>query len=348
MELNFRSDNEAPAAPEIMDAIVAANQGTAWSYAEDTWSDRLDDAFSELFETRTTVIPLATGTAANSIALACLAPPWGSVFCHEAAHILNDECGAPEFFGNGLRLVGIPGDNGKLHPDSLRDSIRRNEGHGVHSYLASAVSFTQSTESGTVYKPADLAKLCDTATEFGMSSHMDGARFANAVASLNCSPAETSWRAGVQMLSFGAGKNGCIGAEALLIFGHTGLRERAERLRKRSGHLLSKMRFISAQLLSYIEDGRWLAYAAHANAQAALFADAVAQHPEARLEYTADANEIFVRWSAEGLSALAETGVQFFLQPGYDDLARFVFSFHTNPQETDTLCRALSETVITG
>ena len=343
MELNFRSDNEAPAAPEIMQAIIKANQGTAWSYATDSWSDRLDSAFSDLFETRTTVLPLSTGTAANSIALACLSPPWGSVYCHEGAHILNDECGAPEFFGNGLRLVGIAGTNGKLEPAELRNAIRRNEGHGVHSYLPSALSITQSTEAGTVYLEDELSTLSGAASEFGMACHMDGARFANAVAGLGCSPAQISWKCGVNMLSFGAGKNGCMGAEALLIFGETGLRERAERLRKRSGHLLSKMRFVSAQLLSYIENNRWLDYAAHANGQATRFAAAVTEHPEARLEYTADANEVFVRWNPGGFKALTEAGVQFFLQPGHDDLARFVFSFQTPEAETEALCQALAK-----
>ena len=145
MDLNFRSDNESPAAPEILDAVVQANQGTAWSYAEDAWSNRLDAAFSELFNTRATVLPISSGTAANSIALACVTPPWGSVYCHEEAHILQDECGAPEFFGNGLRLVSIQGADGKLGAEALRAAVGRDLGHGVHSYIPSTLSLTQST-----------------------------------------------------------------------------------------------------------------------------------------------------------------------------------------------------------
>ena len=341
MDLNFRSDNEAPAAGKVLDALIRANERTAWSYGEDQWSNRLDAAFSELFETQTTVVPLSTGTAANSIALACVTPPWGSVFCHRSAHILSDESGAPEFFGNGLRLVPLNGDNGKMLAPELREAVRRSTGHGVHSYQPTTISMTQSTEAGTVYQPQEIAALCGVAKEFNLATHMDGARFANAVAALNCSPADSSWRAGVELLSFGASKNGCFGTEAMLIFGETALRERAERLRKRSGHLLSKMRFVSAQLLAYIEDGLWLELARHANRQAAQFAAAVESHPRAQLEYVTAANEIFVRWTASGLAALEQAGIQFYIWPGHEDLARFVFSFQTTDAETAALCQAL-------
>ena len=341
MELNFRSDNEAPAAPEILEALIRANQGTAWSYAEDEWSERLDSAFSDLFGTPTTALPLSTGTAANSIALACVTPPWGSVYCHHGAHIVRDEGGAPEFFGNGLRLVPVAGAGGKLDASGLELAIRGNAGHGVHSYAPSVLSLTQSTEAGTVYQADEVFELCELARNYDMHTHMDGARFANAVASLGGSPASISWQSGIRMLSFGAGKNGCIGAEALLFFGDSGLRDRAERLRKRSGHLLSKMRFVSAQLLAYIENDLWLRLAAHANEQAKVFAEAVAAHPHAHLEYSAEANEVFVRWSEAGFAALEKSGVQFFTWPGHDDLARFVFSHHTREEETSSLCEEL-------
>jgi threonine aldolase len=346
MEMNFRSDNESPAAAPILAAIQEANLGTAWAYAEDHWSERLDSAFSELFGTTTMVLPVSTGTVANSIALAAVTPPWGSVFCHRNAHILNDESGAPEFFGNGLRLVPIDGPNGKFTASSLQQAIRATEGHGVHSYQASAVSLTQSTESGTVYRPAEITAICEMASHHGLVSHLDGARFGNAVAALGCHPGDVSWRAGIRLLSFGASKNGCMAAEALLIFddglaGADGLRERAERLRKRSGHLLSKMRYVSAQLLAYIQDDLWLDLARHANAQAALFAAAVEAHPEAALEYTVEANEVFVRWTAAGFRRLEEAGIQFLTWPGRDDLARFVFSHCTLAEETQALCDAL-------
>jgi threonine aldolase len=343
MEMNFRSDNESPAAPAIMAALQQANEGSAWAYAEDRWSEALDNAFSELFGTRTTVLPVSTGTVANSIALATVTPPWGSVFCHRNAHILNDESGAPEFFGNGLRLVPIDGAEGKISADSLSHAVRMTRGHGVHSYQASAVSLTQSTESGTVYRPEEIESICQAADQHDLVAHLDGARFANAVAALGCHPSDVSWRAGIRMLSFGASKNGCLAAEALLIFDDSGLGERAERLRKRSGHLLSKMRYVSAQLLAYIQDDLWLAMARHANAQAARFAQAVVQHPEAALEYGVEANEVFVRWSADGFSRLEAAGIQFLTWPGRDDLARFVFSHCTGVEETKALCDALGQ-----
>jgi threonine aldolase len=342
MELNFRSDNESPAAPQILDAVREANEGTAWAYADDDWSNKLDEAFSALFEIETAVIPVSTGTVANSIALAAVTPPWGSVYCHRLAHILNDEGGAPEFFGNGLRLVPVDGRDGKFTADDMAALMRANEGHGVHSYEPTAVSLTQITEAGTVYSPAEVEAICEVAGQHGMPVHMDGARFGNAVASLGCQPADITWKAGVSMLSFGATKNGCLAAEALLLFGDQSIKERAERLRKRSGHLLSKMRFVSAQLLAYVENGLWLQLAGHANRQAARFAAAVNAHPEAGLEFPVAGNEVFVRWSAEGFDRLSADGVQFLNWPGRDDLARFVFSHCISEEETGALCAALS------
>jgi threonine aldolase len=342
MEFNFRSDNESPAAPAILAALQEANQGTAWAYAEDQWSARLDEAFSELFGTQTTVIPVSTGTVANSIALAAVTPPWGSVYCHRNAHILNDESGAPEFFGNGLRLVPVDGPKGKFDADTLNSMVLANERFGVHSYLSSAISITQSTESGTVYDANQIRAICEVAGLHDMATHMDGARFGNAIARLDCHPGDVTWRAGVQMLSFGASKNGCLAAEALILFDKPELRDRAERLRKRSGHLLSKMRYVSAQLLAYVENGRWLEMARHANGQAARFARAVDEHPDASLEYPVDANEVFVRWSPAGFEHLERSGIQFLTWPGRDDLARFVFSHCISKAETDALCRALA------
>jgi len=343
MDLNFRSDNESPAAPAIIEALLEANHGTAWAYAEDQWSERLDAAFSELFGTETTVMPVSTGTVANSIALATVSPPWGLVYCHRDAHILNDECGAPEFFGNGLRLVPVDGPDGRFDAEALRATVNSTEGHGIHSYISSAVSITQSNESGTVYQADEIASICAAAKDLGLSTHMDGARFGNAVASLACDPGEISWRAGIDMMSFGASKNGCLAAEALLFFNRPELRDAAERHRKRSGHLLSKMRYVSAQLLAYINDGLWLDLAGHSNQQAAHFSYAVGQHPHASLEFPVHANEVFVKWSPASFKRLEDAGVQFLGWPGRDDLARFVFSHCTGSEETEQLCTALSE-----
>jgi len=263
------------------------------------------------------VLPVSTGTAANSIALATVTPPWGSVFCHSSAHILNDEGGAPEFFGNGLRLVPIDGKHGKLKPEALEKTVRATVGHGIHSYKASALSLTQATESGTVYSIDEVTALCDSAHAMGMKTHMDGARFANAIANLGCHPAEVTVEAGIDMLSFGASKNGCMSAEALLIFNQPQWRETTERQRKRSGHLLSKMRYISAQLLAYIENDRWLEMARHANHQTAKFAQAIENHSEAILEYPVQANEVFVKWTQKGFDHLLAQDIQFQLCAGY-------------------------------
>ena len=297
MTTNFRSDNETPVATAILEAIIEANHGTAWAYAEDDWSERLDQAFSDLFRTDAIVLPVSTGTVANSIALAIVTPPWGSVFCHSGAHIQNDECGAPEFFGNGLRLVPVDGEHGKLNPEVLESAVKATEGHGVHSYIPSALSITQATEGGTVYSVDEVRALCESARGMGLKTHMDGARFGNAIASLGCHPAEVTVEAGIDMLSFGTSKNGCMAAEALVKFNQPQWRENAERLRKRSGHLLSKMRYVSAQLLAYIENDRWLDMADHANRQAAKFAVAVENHTEAFLKFPVQANEVFVNWN---------------------------------------------------
>lgn len=204
---------------------------------------------------------------------------------------------------------------------------------------------TQSTESGTVYRAAEMTAISEVARAHGMAVHLDGARFANALASSGASPAEMSWRAGVEIMSFGGSKNGCLAAEALIFFERRDLREQAERLRKRSGHLISKMRYVSAQLLACLEDDLWLHLATHANRQAARFAAAVEAHPSASLEYPVEANEVFVRWTVEGFEALSEKGIEFHMWPGQDDLARFVFAHSTDEKATDKLCKTLKSVV---
>jgi threonine aldolase len=339
---NFRSDNETAVAPQIWQALEEANVGTAYSYGEDDWSLKLDEAFSELFETETLVLPVSTGTIANAIALATVTPPWGMVFCHRSAHIAIDEAGAPEFLGNGLRLVQVDGHYGKIQADGFTASLESAVGHGVHSYEPSSLSLTQCTDFGTSYSCDEIQSVCSIAADRKMATHMDGSRLANAIVNQGCSPAECTWKAGVQMLSFGASKNGCMAAEALLFFGEEGRYGIAERHRKRSGHLLSKMRYVSAQLLAYIQDDLWLKLASNANDQAARFAAIIEAHPEAQLEFPVGGNEVFVHWAPAKIERLKESGVQFQLWPGRDDLARFVFSYSTTPEETDQLINAFS------
>ncbi len=216
--MNFASDNTAPLAPEVMAAIAAANHGSAASYGADAQTARLQDLARSVFETDLQVFPVATGTAANGLSLATVAPPYGAIFCHETAHILLEECGAPEFYTGGAKLIGLPGARGKLTPDTLREAIAAASASGVHHVKPAAVSLTQATEWGTVYRPDEIRALGDCARDHGLRVHMDGARLANATARLGCRPAEITWRAGVDVLSLGLTKDGALAAEAVVVF----------------------------------------------------------------------------------------------------------------------------------
>ena len=343
--MNFKSDNEAPAHPRILQAVAEANEGFATAYADDRWSRRLDDAFSARFETRCRVLPLATGTAANSVTLAAFVPPWGAVMCHRQAHIHNDEGGAPEFYTHAAKLVALDGEHGKLPPEPLAAAIDGACAHGVHNVRPAAVSITQATECGTAYRPDEIAALAEVAHTRGLPLHMDGARFANAVAHLGVSPADVTWRSGVDVLSFGATKNGALTAEAIVVFGDEPdpeVLEAMARMRKRGGHLLSKMRYVSAQLLAMLDGELWLDLARAANRQAARLAEAVEAHPTARLAWPVEANEVFMHLAPEALAALHDQGFEFHLWPGHDDLARLVCSFATTDHDVDRLVAALN------
>ncbi|MDA3934370.1 MAG: beta-eliminating lyase-related protein [Gammaproteobacteria bacterium] len=340
--MNFRSDNEGPVADSILQAIVAANVGTAHGYAEDQYSAQLDAVFSELFETETTVLPLVTGTAGNAIALAEMCPPWGSVVCHQHAHIHEDECGAPEFYNPGCKLAALPGRDGRIDAAELACWLAGQGLHGVHQNQPSVLSLTQATEAGTVYSVEQISALTAVARQHHMSVHMDGARFANALVSLQQTPADITWKAGVDVLSFGASKNGCMAAEALLLFGHPEWLQGMQRRRKRAGHLLSKMRYVSAQLLAYVKDDLWLQLAAKANQHAAQFAAAIECHPDAELLWPTQANEVFLRWPQDKLDQLADAGFAFHRWAGGKDRARFVFACTTGADEVQALCQALA------
>jgi len=341
--MNFKSDNEAPAHPLILEAIAEANQGMATAYADDAWSNRLDQAFSDLFETECSVLPLATGTAANSVMLAATSPAWGAVICHRQAHIANDEGGAPEFYTNGAKLALLDGENGKLHPDDVGSTVDAAGAHGVHNVKPSVVSITQATECGTSYRPTEISAIAEAAHTRDLALHMDGARFANAVAWLDVSPAEATWKSGVDALSFGATKNGALTAEAIVVFGHPEWLEAMHRMRKRGGHLLSKMRYVSAQLLAMLDADLWLELAGHANTMAARLAEAIEAHPEASLEWPVEANEVFLRWRPGHLADLKQRGFEFHIWPGHDDLARLVCSFATQSDDIQALITALEE-----
>ncbi|TVS13818.1 MAG: low specificity L-threonine aldolase [Wenzhouxiangella sp.] len=340
--MNFKSDNEAPAHPAVLEAIVEANKDFATAYAADRYSQQLNARFSELFETDCQVLPIATGTAANSIVLAELSPPWGAVMCHRTAHIHCDEGGAPEFYTHGAKLVPLDGDHARLDPDTLARAIDSAGVHGVHNCKPSVVSITQATECGTAYRPEQVAALADVARARGLPLHMDGARFANAVAWLGCTPAEATWKAGVDVLSFGATKNGALTAEAVVVFGRPEWLEGLERRRKRGGHLLSKMRYVSAQLLALLDNDLWLEIARTANARATDLAEGIRQSRSGAVEWPVEANEVFLRAAPEVLNALKDQGFEFHIWPGYEDLARLVCTFATTGEQVRAFADALA------
>jgi threonine aldolase len=316
--MNFASDNATEVAPEIFDAIARANQGYSLAYGNDDWTRAVERRMSELFEREVAIFLVATGTAANALAVAHFCQPWNAVLCHEAAHLATDEAGAPEFFGGGLKLIGVPGADGKLRPDALTEAIGR--GRGVpHSVIPGIISLSQSTEFGTVYRNDEVRALADVAHGSGLAVHMDGARLANALARNNGSPADATWKAGVDVLSFGATKNGALAAEAVIFFDPARAAGMASR-RKRGGHLLSKSRFFAVQFEAYLKDGLWLRLARRANDAAAKLASGLSaiglppvwpveaneifiQLPSAADERLKGAGATYVSWPAESLPA---------------------------------------------
>ena len=303
--MRFFSDNAAPVCPQVLAALADANTLDT-AYDGDRWSAQLDERFSSLFETRVRVLWVPTGTAANALALAALCPPYGGVICHRDAHIQNDEAGAPEFYTHGAKLMLAGGDRAKLAPETIESvitAIRKD----VHQVQPHAVSITNATEYGCVYTPDEVAAIGKLTARHDLGLHMDGARFANAVAHLDCTPADLTWRAGVDVLSFGFVKNGGMSAEALVFF-RTELAEATLYRRKRAGHLLSKGRYLAAQLLAMLKDDLWLANARAANAGAALLAQAAGD----RLVYPVEANEVFLKVSAEEAKGLRALGFDFY------------------------------------
>ncbi len=307
---DFRSDNVGAAAPEILEALVAANAGTAAPYGDDDYTRRMVERFSAVFERPVSVFPIATGTGANSIALAALANAYGSIYCHETAHINAYECGAPEFF-TGAKLVALPGRDYKLDASSLDEALAL-AGRGNPTRVQPfALNITQPSDFGTLYSLDEIAALTDVTRRHGLRVHMDGARFANAVAALGCSPADLTWRRGVDVLCLGATKNGAINAEAVVVFDEALAREIPYRM-KRGGHVLSKARFVSAQLERYLADDRWLERARRANAHAAGLAARLGAIPGVSLVGPVQVNMLFLRMPAAGIAALDRGPFRFY------------------------------------
>ena len=343
--MNFVSDNAYGAWPEMLSALARAAEGSAVSYGDDEITARLKRRFAEVFEREVAVFPVISGTAANALALATLVPPHGAVFCHAASHIAVDECGAPEFFSHGAKLIGLDGNGAKLEPGAIEKALRHFQKGFVHHSQPAALSLTQSTELGTVYTAGEVAALGALAHAHGMRVHMDGARFANAIAHLGCAPADVTWRAGVDALSFGATKGGALGAEAVIFFDPEAAGDFAYR-RKKGGHLVSKMRFVSAQLDAYLEEGRWLRHAAGANERARRLAQGLGEIDGAELAVPVEANAVFVRLPDAVVARLRREGARFYdWEPpeGGRTLVRLVTSFATEAKDIErfiTIARA--------
>ena len=330
------SDNQAGAHPKVLDAMVSASSGLVSAYGEDRLTEGLTRRFSEIFEIECEVFLVATGTAANSLILSAMCPPWGAVLCHEGAHIINDENTAPEFFTGGARQIGVPGELGKPGHDAIRAQVELAQLHGVHNVKPTAISLTNATEQGTVLKPAEVADYGELAKELNLGLHMDGARFSNAVVGSGASPADLTWRSGVDVLTFGATKNGAIAAEAVVFFNDRFSEDFAYR-RKRAGHLWSKHRFLAAQFDAFLADDLWLDNARHANALAARLANGLSQLPGVTLPWPTEANEVFPVLPQAIDQALEAAGFVYYPWPMVPGMKRFVTSFVTDPEDIDRL-----------
>jgi threonine aldolase len=329
----YFSDNAAAVHPKVMEAMMAANHVDT-AYDGDAVSQSLDAAFSDLFETACEVHWVATGTAANSIILAHFVRPWQAVLCHDEAHIEVDECGAPAFYAGGAKLMTLGGEGAKISAEAVRAKmagIRQD----VHQIQPAAISITNASEYGLTWSPDEVGAVGEAAREHGLKLHMDGARFANAVAHQGCSPADVTWRAGVDALSFGFTKNGAMTAEAMVFFGGSGgagVRE----LKKRGGHLLSKGRYVAAQIQAMLAGDLWLDNARRANRGAA----AIAKAAGARLLYPVEANEIFLRLSPTEAARLRAQGFDFY--DWGDGLARLVTSWDQDDGAVAELAAAIA------
>jgi threonine aldolase len=350
--MNFISDNTAGASAPVMAAIAAANDGAASAYGTDAWTGRVEALFADIFGREVAVFLVTSGTAANALALASITRPWGAVITHEESHVADDECGAPEFFSDGAKLIGLPGTGNKLAPESVTQVLARFRDGALHQVQPQALSITQATECGMIYTPAEVRALKDAVSARGLKLHMDGARFANALVTLGCTPAEITWKAGVDVLSFGGTKNGAWAAEAVIFFDPEQAGEMKWR-RKRAGHTLSKGRLIGAQFEGLLGGGHWLDLARHANAMALRLAAAVADRGGPRLAWPCQANEVFLVLSPDRQARLAQAGIGSIawsdraLPPDAplaegESVGRFVMSFATKAEAVDRLAIILN------
>ena len=336
---HFASDNYAGICPEALQALLAANVGHAPAYGDDEWTRQASERLRELFATDCDVYFVFNGTAANSLALASLCQSYHSVICHELAHVETDECGGPEFFSNGSKLLLAKGEDGKLTPETVCEVISRR--HDIHYPKPHVVTLTQATEVGTLYRPAEIAAIAELAHHWGLRVHMDGARFANAVASLDVTPADLTWRAGVDVLCFGGTKMGLPMGEAVVFFDRALSEDFAWRC-KQAGQLASKMRFLAAPWLGILEGEIWRRHAGHANAMAQRLAMGLASIPGASLLFPVEANGVFVMLPQSVQEGLRTRGWRFYTFIGAGG-ARFMCAWDTSPDSVDALLADLHE-----
>lgn len=327
--MNFASDNVSPFCPEVLEALTKEASANAPAYGGDEISQKLDAAFSELFGKEVAVIPVATGTAANCISLSALVSPYGGVVCHHEAHINEDESTGVAFFTGGAKLLPMDGPAGKLDASDLDAFIADRVDRGVHSVSPECVAITQATELGAVYSIDEVKAIGEVCRKHDLRLFMDGARFANAMAHLKCHPADVTWKAGVDAISFGATKNGAMAVDAIVLF-DSSLKSRVEQARKRSGHLHSKHRYLATQLLAYITDDVWLKNARHANEAAQTLAE-VLKSQGGELAHPAEGNELFVKMSPQLADKLRDAGLMFHGWPSLGgDVYRFVAAWNTD------------------
>jgi threonine aldolase len=344
----FTSDNAAGVHPAILASVERAAEGPAMAYGNDPQTARVEERIRKIFEApQARAYLVATGTAANSLALGCLCPPWATVYTHADSHIENDECGAPEFFTGGAKLTLVPTEAAKMTAAGLRAKIEAEESRGVHGPQRGPVSITQVTEKGTLYTLDEIRSIGAIAAEHGLALHLDGARFANAIAALGCTPAEMTWKAGVSAVSFGGSKNGCLGVEAAVIFDPAKAWE-FELRRKRAGHLFSKHRYLSAQMAAYLEGDLWRDLAQAANAAAARLTRGLKQIEGVTFAVEPEANILFAEWPRALHRRLHAAGAKYYVWNGSLDgpddeplLARLVTSWSTTEADTDAFLAAM-------
>ena len=338
--VKFASDNVAGACPEVLDAIIKANDGDSTPYGNDQISTELQDKFSKIFEKEVIVFPTASGTAANALALSTMTPSFGNIYCHKLSHINTDECGAPEFYTGGGKLVPLNGINGKITADELNNTIG---GKGiVHHTQPSSVSITQVCESGEVYQLDEIKNISEITHKHNLNIHMDGARFANALVSLDATPAEMTWKSGIDVLSFGATKNGCIAAEAIIFF-NKDLVGNIAFLMKRAGHLLSKMRFVSAQLDAYISNDVWLKNAKHANNMGQKLSEGLAKHNSIEIAYPTEANEVFAKFPRYMIEHLNSEGYKMNEDELDGKAVRLVTAWNTKTSDVESFLNSINQ-----